>query len=59
MSNPNQIRCRKPVGQGVRADFPGRNKIGASTPYDFEARNLTAYGGLLPMATILERLSVQ
>jgi hypothetical protein len=35
------------------------NKIGASTPYDFEAKNLTAYGGLLPVATMLEKLSFQ
>jgi hypothetical protein len=27
------------------------NKIGASTPYDFEGTNLTPYGGLLPVAT--------
>jgi hypothetical protein len=32
------------------------NRIGASTPYDFEAKNLTAYGGLLPVATMLEKL---
>src|ERR1019366_7531315 len=31
----------------------------ASTPYDFEARNLTAYGGLLPVATMLEKLGFQ
>src|SRR5688572_8696300 len=31
-------------------------KIGASTPYDFEGKNLTAYGGLLPIATLLEKL---
>ena len=35
------------------------NKIGASTPFDFEARNLTAYGGLLPVATMLEKLGFQ
>src|SRR5882672_8615700 len=35
------------------------NKIGASTPYDFEGRNLTAYGGLLPVATMLEKLGFQ
>ena len=35
------------------------NKIGASTPYDFEAKNLTAYGGLLPVATMLEKLGFQ
>jgi hypothetical protein len=35
------------------------NKIGASTPFDFEAKNLTAYGGLLPVATMLEKLGFQ
>lgn len=35
------------------------NKIGASTPFDFEAKNLTAYGGLLPVATMLEKLEFQ
>jgi len=34
-------------------------KIGGSTPYDFSARNLTAYGGLLPVATMLEKLGFQ
>jgi len=34
-------------------------KIGASTPYDFSARNLTAYGGLLPVATMLEKLGFE
>src|ERR1043166_6846116 len=34
-------------------------KVGASTPYDFSARNLTAYGGLLPVATMLEKLGFQ
>jgi hypothetical protein len=34
-------------------------KIGASTPFDFTARNLTAYGGLLPVATMLEKLGFQ
>src|SRR5215472_17614580 len=35
------------------------NKIGTWTPYNFEAKNLTAYGGLLPVATMLERLGFQ
>ena len=35
------------------------NKIGASTPYDFQAQNLTAYGGLLPVATMLEKVRFQ
>ena len=28
-------------------------------PYDFEGENLTAYGGLLPIATMLEKLDVR
>jgi hypothetical protein len=35
------------------------NKIGASTPYDFTAKNLTPYGGLLPVATMLENIGFQ
>ena len=45
-----------PVNQGLRDVIPEPNRIGASTPYDFEAKNLTAYGGLLPVATMLEKL---
>ena len=44
-------------GAGKASGEP--NKIGASTPYDFEAKNLTAYGGLLPVATMLEKLGFQ
>ena len=32
------------------------NTIGASAKYSFTARNLTAYGGLLPVAAMLEKL---
>jgi hypothetical protein len=59
VSNANQIKGRKPVNQGVQGDIPEPNKIGASTPFDFDARNLTAYGGLLPVATMLENLGFQ
>jgi hypothetical protein len=45
--------------QGSETVISEPNKIGASTPYDFEAKNLTAYGGLLPVATMLERLGFQ
>jgi hypothetical protein len=51
-----QDTVRKPANQGVRERPPEPNKITASTPYDFEARNLTAYGGLLPVAAMLEKL---
>src|SRR6516225_7847550 len=39
--------------QGWEEPLAEANKIGASTPYDFEGKNLTAYGGLLPVATML------
>src|SRR5437879_2305901 len=45
--------------QGVGAVIPEPNKIGAFTPYDFHSKNLTAYGGLLPVATMLEKLEFQ
>ena len=35
------------------------NKINASTPYDFSGKNLTPYGGLLPVITMLEKLDFQ
>ena len=59
VSNANQSKRRKPVNQGIHGDIPEPNKIGASTPFDFDARNLTAYGGLLPVATMLEQLDFQ
>ena len=59
VSNANQHSGRRRVNQGIHADIPEPNKIGASTPYDFEAHNLTAYGGLLPVATMLEKLGFQ
>lgn len=49
----------RPARQGVDDAAPEPNKIGASTPYGFEGRNLTAYGGLLPVATMLEKLGFQ
>jgi hypothetical protein len=45
--------------QGDGAVSSGPVRIGASTPFDFTGRNLTAYGGLLPIATMLERLGFQ
>jgi len=45
--------------QGDGAVSSGPIRIGASTPFDFTGRNLTAYGGLLPIATMLERLEFQ
>src|ERR1700687_5214817 len=57
--NRKEHSDKKPAKQGAEAVIPEPNKIGASTPYDFEAKNLTAYGGLLPVATMLEKLGFQ
>src|SRR5216683_6472847 len=45
--------------QGAGAAIPEPSKIGACTPYDFHSKNLTSYGGLLPVATMLEKLEFQ
>jgi hypothetical protein len=47
------------VNRGSPADIPEPNKIAASTHYDFRGKNLTPYGGLFPVATMLERLGLQ
>jgi len=45
-----------PVNQGIRGATSQPTKIGSATPYDFDCKNLTAYGGLVPVGTLLERL---
>jgi hypothetical protein len=45
--------------QESEQDKPEPNKIGASTPFDFSGKSLTPYGGLLPVATMLEKLGFQ
>lgn len=47
------------AGRGTTSVNPEPLKIGGSTPYDFRGRNLTAYGGLLPVVTMLEKLGFQ
>jgi hypothetical protein len=59
VTNRNQHSARTPVKQGPHNISPEPNKIGASTPYDFSGKNLTPYGGLLPVATMLEKLQFQ
>jgi hypothetical protein len=59
VNDRNQDTLTEPAKQGVRGVASEPNKIGASTRYDFGARNLTAYGGLLPVATLLEKLGFQ
>jgi hypothetical protein len=50
---------KTPEKQGVEHTASEPNKISASTPYDFTAKNLTPYGGLLPVITMLEKLEFQ
>ena len=50
---------KTPARQASQATQSEPNKIGASTPYEFRGKNLTAYGGLLPVATMLEKLGFQ
>ena len=59
MNNNREDSEKKRAGQGVGTVLPEPFKIGASTPYDFSGRHLTAYGGLLPIATMLEKLGFQ
>ena len=55
----NENTRKPPATQAFEATHSEANKIGASTPYDFTAKNLTAVGGLLPVATMLEKLGFQ
>src|SRR5437667_12214067 len=57
--NTREHSEKKRAGLGAEEVVGEPNRIGASTPYDFEAKNLTAYGGLLPVATMLEKLGFQ
>jgi hypothetical protein len=57
--NKKEHRKKKPARQGFEETPSEPNKIGASTPYEFKGKNLTAYGGLLPVATMLEKLGFQ
>ena len=59
MNEQDQDTRRRPVNQGFDEHTPEPNRISASTPYDFNGRSLTAYGGLFPVATMLEKLGFQ
>jgi len=56
VSKENKRSAKKPAKQGVAEDASGPIKINGSTPFDFDGKNLTAYGGLLPVAIMLEKL---
>lgn len=59
MKNNPEHSEETPTTQAAEVAIREPLKIGASTPYDFSARSLTAYGGLLPVATMLEKLGFQ
>ena len=56
VKNKNEHTRKSSGNQGPEEVIPKPIKIGASTPYDFQGSNMTAYGGLLPVATMLEKL---
>jgi hypothetical protein len=57
--NRKQHSAETRVKQASNEIHSNLNKIGASTPYDFCAWNLTPYGGLLPVATMLEKIGFE
>jgi Transposase DDE domain group 1 len=59
VKNSNQHTRKTPAEQGGEPIRRKATRIGASTPYDFEGSNMTAYGGLLPVATMLEKLQFE
>jgi hypothetical protein len=59
VKNRNKHSDKTPAKQGSEEVTPKPNKIGAPTPYDFNGKNLTPYGGLLPVITLLEKLGFQ
>src|SRR5213594_4179673 len=59
VSSEKEHRKKTPAKQAFQENASEPNKIGASTPYQFKGKNLTAYGGLLPIATMLEKLEFQ
>ena len=59
VTDRNKDSAKTPVKQGPEKASPEPNKINASTPFDFTGKNLTPYGGLLPVITMLEKLDFQ
>jgi hypothetical protein len=59
VNNTNEHTRKTPAKQGDETVVRKPMKIGAATPYDFKGSNLTPYGGLLPVATMLEKLGFQ
>src|SRR3989442_193256 len=59
VTNGKEHTQKTPGKQAPDVVIPKPIKIGASTPYDFQGSNMTAYGGLLPVVTMLEKLQFQ
>jgi hypothetical protein len=59
VTDRNKDSDKTTVKQGPEKASSEPNKINASTPYDFTGKNLTPYGGLLPVITMLEKLDFQ
>jgi hypothetical protein len=59
VTNKKKDSPKTPEKQGSEDSAPEPNKISGSTPYDFNGKNLTPYGGLLPVITMLEKLGFQ
>ena len=55
VKNRNENSVPRPAKQGIGLKPLEPNKIKAFTPYEFQGRNLTAYRGLLPVATMLAK----
>jgi hypothetical protein len=56
-SSKHIAETRIPQASGKLSSEP--SKINANTYFDFEGKNLTPYGGLFPVATMLEKLKFQ
>jgi len=60
VKNEKENRSKTPARQAFQEMRREANKIEASTPYQFNGKNLTAYGGLLPVdSNRIPRLSTK
>ena len=59
VNNTNEHTRKRPAKQGEETVLRKPMKIGAATHYDFKGSNLTPYGVLLPVVTMLEKLGFQ
>jgi hypothetical protein len=56
VNNKKEHTQKRTAKQGADEVTAKAIEIGASTPFDFQGSQMTAYGGLLPVATMLEKL---